>query len=51
MENWTDASVAPVWFDEKKFDDEDFNAIQYVDDLKRYVRYRAFVRVDRGRLF
>lgn len=40
--NWSDNSVATVWFDASVFDKDDFDSSKYVDDLKRYVR--ALVR-------
>jgi len=36
--NWSDNSVATVWFDASAFDKDEFDSCKYVDDLKRYVR-------------
>eukprot|EP00890_Picochlorum_soloecismus_P006162 jgi/Picsp_1/6547/NSC_03890-R1_conserved oligomeric golgi complex subunit 2-like len=35
--NWSDNSVATVWFDASVFDKDEFDSCKYVDDLKRYV--------------
>eukprot|EP00889_Picochlorum_renovo_P001832 jgi/Picre1/28862/NNA_004258.t1 len=37
IQNWNAPSVSPIWFEESKFEGENFNSEDYVDDLKRYI--------------